>query len=116
MEPLAIEPSGIFYDNERFPIGFRRCGEFTIAEAELLHNYGNSLIALESGERAPMTRDEKHFVAVCKGEEPVTTELERVWKKYRSVTARSRLVSAFGASKVDRSPDLVEYTEDMDDL
>ncbi|MCB1662918.1 MAG: DUF413 domain-containing protein [Pseudomonadales bacterium] len=116
MELMTIESSGVFYDNDRFPIGFRRCGEFTIAEAELLHNYGNSLIALESGERSPMTKDEKHFVAVCKGEKEVTTELERVWKKYRTIAARSRLVSAFGASKIDRSPDLSEYAEDMDDI
>lgn len=52
MELMTIESSGVFYDNDRFPIGFRRCGEFTIAEAELLHNYGNSLIALESGEKS----------------------------------------------------------------
>ena len=116
MELMTIESSGVFYDNDRFPIGFRRCGEFTIAEAELLHNYGNSLIALESGERSPMTKDEKHFVAVCKGEKEVTTELERVWKKYRTIAARSRLVSAFGASQIHRSPDLSEYAEDMDDI
>lgn len=116
MKPFNIEPAGVFYDNERFPIGFRRCGDFTISEADLLHTYGKSLRALETGARAPSTADEKKFVAVLLGERPPESELERAWIKYRVLSGRSRNISAFGKSKADRSPDFSDYSDDSDDM
>ncbi|MCE2573147.1 DUF413 domain-containing protein [Motilimonas eburnea] len=74
-----------FYDDQSFPYGFKRSGDFTIKEAELLESIGRTLMALAKGEQTPMTDEEKRFVKVAQGEVPAESVVEKVWIKYRTL-------------------------------
>ena len=68
MKSLAIRLSAKPYiDRQKFPYGFRKSGDFSITEADLLTNYGKTLLGLESGELLPESEDEKHFVEFING-------------------------------------------------
>lgn len=53
-----------FYDNTKFPRGFAKSGDFTLAEEEILTIYGDTMLGLETGELSPQNAEEKHFVKV----------------------------------------------------
>ena len=57
-------PQKPFIDRQHFPYGFKKSGDFSITEANLLSQYGKTLAGLESGELTPETADEAHFVAM----------------------------------------------------
>ncbi len=81
-----------FFDNKNYPRGFSRQGDYTIRESQLLEQFGQACLALEKGEREPVTKEEKQFVAVVKGEILATTPLEKVWVKYRTkISSKKRL-------------------------
>jgi len=71
-----------FIDNIHFPRGFRKSGDFTLAESELLSLYGDTLLTLESGELEPANSEERHFVAILPHPYKARTRLEQVWFKY----------------------------------
>ena len=58
-----------FFDDKNYPRGFARHGDYTIREAQTLEQFGQACLALESGERSPVTAEEERFVAVMKGNE-----------------------------------------------
>ena len=72
-------PQKPFIDRQHFPYGFKKSGDFSITEANLLSQYGKTLAGLESGELTPETADETHFVAMLKGEEAAENSLEKAW-------------------------------------
>lgn len=115
MKVQGFEASAPFYDNRRFRAGFRRCGEFTIAQAEILENYGRTLLALEQGTKAPKTKEEKSFVSVCKGNKEPQTLVELAWIKYKTLANKKHTVNAFGSNF---KPELEEVEDDIesDDL
>lgn len=71
-----------FADRAKFPYGFRKSGDFSITEADLLTRYGNTLLALEQQQLTPQTLDETHFVEVMQGIQAAHTVLEKAWLKY----------------------------------
>ncbi|WKE65337.1 DUF413 domain-containing protein [Gallaecimonas kandeliae] len=71
-----------FFDDLNFPRGFQRSGDFTITEANLLTDKGMGMHELASGQREPMTADEQRFISVCRGEQPASSNEEKVWLKY----------------------------------
>lgn len=81
-----------FFDDKNYPRGFSRHGDYTIRESQLLEQFGQACIGLESGEREAITEAEKRFVAVCKGDEIAESPLEKVWQKYRSLTNKSKRI------------------------
>lgn len=81
-----------FFDDKNYPRGFSRHGDYTIKESQALEQYGQAFKALDSGERKPVTAEEKAFVAFCKGERPAETFLEKTWDKYRSHISTTRRV------------------------
>lgn len=81
-----------FFDDKNYPRGFSRHGDYTIRESQILEQFGQACIALESGERKPATAEEKHFVAVLKGEKAPETNLEKVWIKYRTLTTKTKRI------------------------
>lgn len=99
-----------FYDNVKFPRGFAKSGEFTLAEEELLTLYGDTMSALESGELSPENADEKHFIKVLSQPTKAKSKLERVWLKYIQLAkGRKRFFSLSGAqpeyrAKADKQP------------
>ncbi|WP_394388537.1 DUF413 domain-containing protein [Shewanella woodyi] len=79
-----------FIDNINFPRGFRKSGDFTLAESELLSLYGDTLLGLESGLLAPETIEEEHFVRTLTQPHKAKTKIELVWIKYIKLTREPR--------------------------
>lgn len=88
-----------FFDTKFYPRGFSRHGDFTIKEAQLLENYGHAFNDLDLAKREPDTEEEKHFVAVCRGECEPVTEAERVWSKYTTRIKRTRRFHTLSGGK-----------------
>ncbi|WP_163133431.1 DUF413 domain-containing protein [Agarivorans sp. Alg241-V36] len=78
-----------FYDDKRFKHGFRKSGDFTLLESELLSLYGETMRALDAGEMMPEGNQEQRFLLVCSQQLEPETKLERIWVKYKTL-AHSR--------------------------
>ncbi|MCG3721089.1 DUF413 domain-containing protein [Vibrio cincinnatiensis] len=103
-----------FYDTKKFPRGFAKSGDFTLAEEELLTLYGETLLGLESGELQPENAEEQHFIAVLADPDSAETKIERVWMKYvRLARGRKRFHTLNGRNKPDAADD---YTDDEPSL
>ncbi|WNJ97972.1 DUF413 domain-containing protein [Vibrio ruber] len=101
-----------FYDNKKFPRGFAKSGDFTLAEEELLIQFGETMSQLESGVLEPVNTDERRFLLVLEQPEKATTKLERVWLKYvRLARGRKRFHTLNGRNKPDA---LDEFVDDSD--
>ena len=72
-----------FYDDANFPKGFKRSGDFTNKEAELLELHGYAMKNLAEGKTLPCTAEEAQFVEVTKGNIAPSSLLEQIWVKYR---------------------------------
>jgi uncharacterized protein YifE (UPF0438 family) len=100
----------LFYDNKKFPRGFGKSGEFTLAEEQLLVRFGETMQNLENGELAPTTDAEKQFVAELNSEQVPSSKMAKVWIKYvRLARGRKRFHTLNGRNKSDVSDD---YTDD----
>lgn len=71
-----------FWDDEHFPYGFARSGDFTLEQAMLMETYGLAYIALARGERTPKSKQEKDFVAFCQGKKAAENAHEKTWRCY----------------------------------
>ncbi len=76
----------LFYDDVHFPRGFRKSGDFSIAESELLTNVGSRLFSLEQGQRKPENQVEEQFVNMCHSKTEGQTKVEILWQKYKTLT------------------------------
>ena len=95
-----------FFDDKNYPRGFSRHGDYTIKESQALEQYGQAFKALDSGERKPVTAEEKAFVAFCQGERPAETFLEKTWDKYRSrISSTKRVYTLSGVVGTDNLDD-----------
>lgn len=81
-----------FFDDKNYPRGFSRHGDYTIRESQTLEQFGQACLALETGEREPVTAEEKQFVAVVNGVQVPETFLEKVWIKYRTLTSKTKRI------------------------
>jgi uncharacterized protein YifE (UPF0438 family) len=72
----------LFTDVKRFPYGFKKSGDLSIAEANILSELGHTLQCLELGTFGPESEEEEHFVQVFKGFASPETTVERAWAKY----------------------------------
>jgi uncharacterized protein YifE (UPF0438 family) len=79
-----------FTDQKYFPRGFRKSGDFSIVEADLLTQVGTTLLALSDGSLKPCSAGEKRFLQVVRGELMPETPVERVWMKYLRLTRNPR--------------------------
>ncbi|MBT1445877.1 DUF413 domain-containing protein [Shewanella sp. JM162201] len=82
VEPVSFQSKKRFYDDANFPKGFRRSGDFTNKEAELLELHGDAMRALSEGSRQPLTTEEAHFVDVVRNNKAPGSILEQIWIKY----------------------------------
>ena len=95
-----------FFDEKNYPRGFSSHGDYTIKESQALEQYGQAFKALDSGERKPVTAEERAFVAFCKGERPAETFLEKTWDKYRShISTTKRVYTLSGVVGTDNLDD-----------
>lgn len=101
-----------FYDDKNYPRGMSRSGDFTLAEVNIIEQYGIALSELSSGKREPQTEDEQHFVDVCnQGATPINA-VEKAWLKYQNkILSPKQFHTLFGSSKVE--PDTAD-TEPVD--
>ncbi|MHC6529894.1 MULTISPECIES: DUF413 domain-containing protein [unclassified Vibrio] len=98
-----------FYDNAKFPRGFAKSGDFTLAEEEILTFYGDTLLGLETGEIEPENAEEKHFLKVLENPGKAKSKLERTWLKYIQLArGRKRFHTLNGRNKPDASDDYAE--------
>lgn len=99
-----------FYDNVKFPRGFAKSGDFTLAEEELLIQYGDTMQGLETGILTPENSEEKHFVKVLENPGKAKTKLERTWLKYIQLArGRKRFHTLNGKNKPEN---LEDYQDD----
>ena len=80
-----------FFDDRNFPRGFQRSGDFTRSQAIILETKGVALKALHEGSRAPSTKEEEQFVAVCRGTAKAATETEKTWAIYLNALRRKQI-------------------------
>jgi len=92
--------AGKFYDDIHFPRGFRRSGNFSIIEAELLTDIGKRLFILEQGLAAPQNQVEEKFVEMCKTQREGESRIERLWQKYLQLTKKHSFHTLTGSTKV----------------
>ena len=91
-----FKSSDLFYDNFNFPHGFKKCGNFSIPEAELLTEVGTRLYLLEQGSVSPETSAEHQFVAMCQSGSEAQSKIELLWKKYQRLIKPQRFHSLGG--------------------
>lgn len=92
-----------FYDDSNFPRGFRKSGNFTIRESELLSTIGKRLQLLAAGKALPETDVEKEFITVCTGVKAPESHAEKLWIKYTTLTKKRSFHSLNGSRKVTTS-------------
>ncbi|MDC2890094.1 DUF413 domain-containing protein [Psychrosphaera algicola] len=105
--------SSEFYDDKNFPKGFKRSGDFTIAESEILSSLGSRLAQLKQKKVAAETDAEKHFLEMCEHNLLPESVVERVWAKYENIitTGKPKYTLTAKAEDVEDDPDI-----DDDDL
>lgn len=108
-ESNSFQAERKFWDDRRFPYGFARSGDFTIAQATLLETHGNAYAALASGERQPKSELEKDFVAFCQGSKPAESVHEKTWKRYQDrINGQMHRYSLTSTSKSEETEDSSE--------
>lgn len=113
MSVVGFKSEGIFFDDKTFPYGFKKSGDFTIGESELLTDYGIRLVALENGAE-PSSEQEAAFIAMLKGEREPSSKLERAWIKYRKLSKGRRTYTL--SSNPDSSVSIADISDGDDDL
>ncbi|GGW89859.1 DUF413 domain-containing protein [Alteromonas halophila] len=112
MATLSIRvPQKVFSDRVKFPYGFRKSGDFSIVEADLLSQFGHTLLALESGQLTPENDDEIHFVDFIHGQTEAGNSLEKAWQKYVRLARGKKHFYTLHSSASNQS----EYDEDLSD-
>lgn len=95
-----------FFDDKHYPRGFSRHGDYTIKESQVLEQYGQAFKELDSGDRKPVTKEEKAFVACCRGERVAETFFEKTWLKYCSrISTTKRVYTLSGVVGTDNLED-----------
>lgn len=100
-----------YFDDKHFPMGFRRSGDFTIPEAKLLTEYGDTLKQLAEGSLIAESELEQQFINVVSGSAKAESAIEKVWLKYLKATSPKAYVSIYGHSKPE-----VDIEVESDDL
>lgn len=105
-----------FFDDANFPKGFRRCGDFTNKEAEMLENHGEAMKALAEGSRSPVTPEEAQFVDVVRTNKPPSSLLEQIWLKYCKLAQGKPFYAVVGTvHAVASAPEPEIELDDIDD-
>ncbi|WP_281555912.1 DUF413 domain-containing protein [Thalassomonas sp. RHCl1] len=104
-----------FYDDRNYPRGMSRSGDYTLAEVQLLEQYGVALSELSSGKRSPINEQEQHFVEVCEGKAEPEHKIEKTWLKYQNkVLTPKQFHTLFGKAKI-ASDSMASEAVDLDD-
>ena len=78
--------------------------ELTADEVSLIERHLDFYRSLDSGQRAPATEAQRHFVAVCQCQAKADSIHEVAYLKYKMLAARQRLIMESG-------PTISEFAE-----
>jgi uncharacterized protein YifE (UPF0438 family) len=84
--------------------------ELTDGERRLINAHGNFYASLVAGERVPTTEKQKHFIAVCRGLIPPSSDHEFAYLKYLAILEKRRQISA-----ADSGPETLHSAPPLDD-
>ncbi len=104
-----------FFDDQHYPYGFSRSGDFTLSEVECLEKYGNLFRALSAGMVQDMTPEDEHFVQVVRGEVEPETLAEKAWLKYLKRSNRAPVWLTTRRIVDDSDVDYDDGDNDLDD-
>ncbi|AIF99224.1 transposase [Alteromonas australica] len=117
MNNIAIRTSAKpFIDRVKFPYGFKKSGDFSISEANLLSLYGRTLNALETGELQAESEDEKHFVDFISGRAEAINPVEKAWAKYVRLSRGKKHFYTLHSSASNQSDYDDDYTDEEFDV
>lgn len=107
-----------FYDDQNFPRGFSRSGNFTLLEASILEQHGVVLKGLYNKTLEPQNEIQEQFFAVVSGNQEPTNAIERAWIKYlKLTTCKAKFHTLFGRSKISSpAPQNPDYYSESDSL
>ncbi|ASM48896.1 hypothetical protein PESP_a0672 [Pseudoalteromonas espejiana DSM 9414] len=107
-----------FYDDQNFPRGFSRSGNFTLLEASILEQHGVVLKGLYNKTLAPQNAYQEQFVAVAFGAQEAANPIEKAWVKYlKLTTCKTKFHTLFGRSKMSGpAPISQDYYSESDSL
>lgn len=88
-----------YFDDENFPYGFDRSGEFTPQQSKVLEQHGLAMKQLAMGDRAPVTPEEEQFLAFCRGAQPAATVYEKAWERYTRICQTDKHFYTVGDSR-----------------
>jgi len=80
-----------YYDDVRFPYGFKRSGLFTIAESECLETKGAYFKALQEGIVSDLDEEDIRTIKVLRGELDAKSFEEKTWLKYSMAPKKSQI-------------------------
>jgi uncharacterized protein YifE (UPF0438 family) len=104
-----------FIDSQFFPRGFRKSGDFSIAESDILAGLGVTLSGLSNGSLQPESAEEIQFVDVVSGKVEAQTKVEKTWLKYQKLTLTPRkFFTLYSSSKSSASKDDLLEEDTMD--
>lgn len=104
-----------FYDNKHFSRGFSKSGDFTLVEDEILTFFGNTLLALESGDLTPENQSEQDFVDTVQGKKEPSTKLEKTWAKYVKLSRGKKRLHTLNSKPVVAEDDYNTYSVGEED-
>lgn len=105
-----------FYDDENFPKGFKRCGDFTNKEAELLELHGQAMKNLAEGKQRACSPDEDQFIQVFQGLLPPQTGFELLWAKYLKLAKGKPFYAVVGTVHMPNVKAAVEVEVEFEDI
>jgi uncharacterized protein len=105
-----------FYDDANFPKGFKRCGDFTSKEAELLELHGHAMKNLVEGKQLACTPDEDQFIQAAQGNITPTTQFELLWAKYVKLAKGKPFYAVVGTVHAPSAKAAVEVDIEFDDI
>ena len=89
-----------FYDAVNFPHGFRRSGEFTMAESDILSRCGYTIKQLINKKMVPENEAHQRIIDLTDGQIEAVSNVEKAWSKYLSKTVRKAPVKRCNLSDV----------------
>jgi uncharacterized protein YifE (UPF0438 family) len=97
----AFVSQRLFYDDQNFPRGFGRSGNFTLLEASILEQHGSVLKSLHNKTLEPQNEHQTQFVSVLSGALEPSNPIEKAWLKYlKLTTCKTKFHTLFGRSKM----------------
>lgn len=105
----------VFSDAKNYPYGFKRSGDFSIAESTALSAYGCYIAALIDGNIQPSDKDDISILAAAHGDIEPQDVAQRAWLKYQKRINRPKTGSIYGTKKAASQEDDDSLVSDIDD-